>query len=158
MSTSAIKFVLVLITFFSLSARSENTANLNKSGVILNGFDPVSYFKAEKPVKGDPKFQSTQGEITYWFSSEANKEIFMKDPKKYEPQYGGWCAYAVADSKSKVDVDPKSFIIQDGRLLVFYNGLWGDTRDKWLHTKNKDAKTYLKEADANWPVTQIKEP
>lgn len=150
--------VLALFALFSLSALASTTANLNKAGVILDGYDPVSYFKSDKPTKGDPKFQFKLGEVTYWFSSEANKDTFLKDPKKYEPQFGGWCAYAVADSKSKVEVDPQSFVIQDGRLLLFYKAFWADTRNKWLHTKNKDPKAYLKDADANWPVTQTKEP
>ncbi len=153
-----VKILLTFFAFFSLSATASTTSNLNKSGVILDGYDPVSYFKSDKPVKGDPKFQLKQGEIIYWFSSEANRQTFIKDPKKYEPQFGGWCAYAVADSKSKVKIDPKSFVIQDGRLLLFYNGIWGDTRKLWLHTKNKDSKSFLKDADAHWPETQKTEP
>jgi YHS domain-containing protein len=147
-----------LIAIWNLSAWAGSTANLNKEGVILNGFDPVSYFKSNQAEKGNAKFQTKQGDAVYWFVSEANKQAFLKEPSKYEPQYGGWCAYAVADSKSKVDIDPKSFIIQDGKLLVFYNGLWGNTRDKWLHDKKKDPKMYLKEADANWVQVKSKEP
>ena len=124
----------------------------------MDGYDPVSYFSADQPLKGDAKFQTSIEGVTYQFASEQNKQAFLKDPKKYAPQFGGWYAYAVADSQSKVDVDPKSFIIQDGRLLVFYKGFWGNTREKWLTTKNKDAKTFLKEADANWAETKTKEP
>ncbi len=133
-------------------------ANLNKQGVILDGYDAVSYFQGSQPKKGSSQFQAQHDGATYWFASAENKQEFLKNPKKYEPQFGGWCAYAVADSKSKVDVDPKSFVIQDGRLLLFYNGLWGDTRKKWMSTKDKDSKIYLKEADANWPEVKNKEP
>lgn len=150
--------VIASFILWGFSAWAGNVANLNKSGVILDGYDPISYFKSDKPKKGDPKFQTKLGEITYWFTSEDNKQEFLKDPKKYEPQFGGWCAYAVADSKSKVDIDPQSFLIQDGRLLLFYKGLWGNTREKWLHTKDKDQKIFLKEADLNWPEVKDKEP
>jgi YHS domain-containing protein len=152
------KHLFVFFIIISLNLFAETAANLNKAGVILDGYDPVSYFKSEKPVKGSSKFQFKQGQITYWFSSQINRDTFAKDPKKYEPQFGGWCAYAVADSKSKVDIDPESFVIQDDRLLLFYNGFWGDTRDKWLHTETKNPKIYLKDADANWPITEKKEP
>lgn len=147
-------FSTMIVFLFAASAWAENTANLDRSGVILQGYDAVSYFKSSPPQKGDPKIQTNFEGATYLFATEANKEKFLKSPKKYAPAFGGWCAFAVADSKSKVEVDPKSFVIQDGRLLLFYNGLWADTRKKWL----KDPKSFLKTADANWPETENKEP
>jgi hypothetical protein len=149
---------LLLALFWGLTAWAEPGANLGKSGIVLQGYDVVSYFKSEKPQKGDPMIQTKFEGATYLFMNEADKAEFLKDPKKYAPQFGGWCAYAVADSKSKVDVDPESFIVQDGRLLLFYHGLWGNTREKWLHTKDKDPKAFLKEADSNWPEVQKKDP
>jgi YHS domain-containing protein len=143
---------------WGVGAWAGSTASVNEADVILEGYDMVSYFKREKPLKGNPQFQTKEDDAVYWFANEENKQAFLKEPKKYEPQYGGWCAYAVADSKSKVSVDPNSFLIQDGRLLLFYNGLWGNTREKWLHTRSKDPKTFLKEADANWPEVKPKEP
>lgn len=150
-------FVFMVLSFF-ISAAGASTSNLNKDGVILEGYDVVSYFKSARPLKGSAQIKTQYQEATYWFSSEENKQLFLKDPAKYQPQFGGWCAYAVADSKSKVEVDPQSFLIQDGRLLLFYNGIWADTRKKWQQTKNKDAKTFLKQADQNWPETKTKEP
>lgn len=140
-------FALSTMVLFTTPAWAENMVNLDKAGVILQGYDAVSYFKSEQPQKGDPKIQTKFEGATYLFATESNKEEFLKSPKKYAPAFGGWCAYAVADSKSKVDVDPKSFVIQDGRLLLFYNGLWADTRKKW----QKDPKSFLKTADTNWP-------
>src|SRR5271154_7103007 len=147
--------MLVLVSLWGLTAWANNIANVNKEGVMLSGYDPVSYFKSDQPREGDAKFQTKVGDVIYWFSSEENKQQFLKDPKKYEPQFDGWCAYAVADSKSKVEVDPKSFLIQDGRLLLFYkNWLLGNTREKW----SKDSAAYLKKADANWPETSKTDP
>lgn len=143
---------------WSLSATASPIENLNKAGVILDGYDPVSYFKANAPTLGDAKIATEFEGVKYWFTTEANKTEFLKDPKKYQPAYGGWCAYAVADSKSKVEVDPKSFLIQDGRLLLFYKGLWGNTREKWLHSKEKNQTEFLKEADANWPSVKKEAP
>lgn len=152
---------IVVFVLFSLSACLSFAVTFNsvdKSGIALQGYDPVSYFNSKEPQKGRPQIQTTYDEAIYLFVSDANKTEFLKNPSKYAPQFGGWCAFAVADSKSKVEVDPKSFLIQDGRLLLFYNGFWGNTRDKWMNTKNKDAKTYLKEADQNWPEVKTKDP
>jgi YHS domain-containing protein len=154
------KIILMVwtIILFCVISWSDTKPNVNKFGVMLDGYDPVSYFKLSEPSKGDPKFQVKQDGVNYWFSSEENKKTFLQDPIKYTPQYDGWCAYAVADSKSKYEVDPKSFVIQDGRLFLFYNGIWADTRKKWLHSKDKDPKAFLTQADANWPEVKTKDP
>ncbi len=145
---------LILTMWFNLAYGKANLNNLDTSGFILKGYDPVSYFQSTQPQKGLPQFKTTYQGATYLFSSNSNKMKFLKNPNKYIPLFGGWCAYAVADSKSKVDIDPKSFLIQDGKLLVFYNGLWADTRKKWL----KDPNSFLKNAEQNWPAVQNKEP
>ena len=132
--------------------------NTDPQGLMLSGYDPVSYFREPRPIKGNPKISAKQGDVLYYFASEANKQTFLKEPQKYEPQFGGWCAYAVADSKSKVEVDPLSYSIQKGRLLLFYNGLWGNTREKWNTNKKKTPDQYLTEADANWSEVKNKEP
>lgn len=136
--------------------------NVNSHGVMLDGYDAVSYFAPEAdkkgPIKGDPKFQTNYRGSSYLFSSQANKEEFLKNPQKYAPAFDGWCAYAVASNKSKVDVDPKKFLIQNGKLLLFYNGFFGNTREKWLHNKNITPEAYLQEADHNWPEVAPKEP
>lgn len=147
------------LLLWSFGAWAESDVLNLKMGVALEGYDPVSYFKSDKPTKGNSTIQAKEGEATYWFSSTANKDEFLKDPKKYEPQFGGWCAYAVADSKSKVPVNPENFYIQDGRLLLFYkNWLLGNTRTKWLNSDGKGEKEFLKQADANWPETKGTKP
>lgn len=152
------KLTFLIFSLWASAASAAPIENLDKNGVALQGYDPVSYFKSEKPQKGTERIHVKQGDVIYWFANEGHKQEFLKDPKKYEPQYGGWCAFAVADHKSKVEVDPLSYIVQEGRLLLFYNGLWGDTRKTWLHTKNKDPKAFLKEADQNWPEVKSKGP
>lgn len=155
----SVKILIFLLTTFSISmAFAGHEFNTDKHGVILDGYDVVSYFQVPTPKKGNSKIQAKVDNVVYWFSSEENKNIFLKEPKKYEPAFGGWCAYAVADSKSKVEVDPKSFVIQDGRLLVFYDGLFGNTRKKWTTTKDKSSSLFLKEADQNWPALKSQEP
>ena len=83
---------------------------------------------------------------TYRFANAQNRARFLAAPSRYEPAYGGWCAYAMA-SDDRVEVDPKSFRIEDGSLLLFYNGFLANTRKKW--GKEGSDKLFPK-ADANW--------
>ena len=128
--------------------------NVDSDHVILEGYDVVSYFNQPKPVKSDPKkpkIEVNRDGVVYRFVSEENKQTFLKDPKKYEPQFGGWCAYAVAEKKEKVEVDPESYLIQDGRLLLFYNSVFARTRKLWESKDGVGKEAYLKLADKNWP-------
>ena len=86
--------------------------------------------------------------MTYRFTSEAHRDLFKGSPEKYLPSYGGWCAWAVGQLGKRVDVDPESFLIRDGKLYVFYRDKGLDTRALWL--KN-EAELHQK-ADANWPA------
>jgi len=131
----------------ALSAQAvQNQKHFNLSdGVALDGYDPVSYFDGE-PLEGEESITADFEGITYQFASESNKEKFLADPQSYEPAYGGWCAWAVADG-SKYKVDPETYKIQDGRLLLFYKGLLGDTLKKW-EDGNEDE--LLMSADGHW--------
>ena len=83
---------------------------------------------------------------TYNFSSQANKDLFLKSPANYEPQYGGWCAFAMGDYGEKVEINPETFKIIDGKLYLFYNAYFNNTLKSW----NKDETNLKKKADANW--------
>lgn len=125
--------------------------NLNKKRLGLKGYDPVAYFPSDngrqgKPTKGKKSLSYTHRGTVYYFANQANLDKFEKDPYRYEPAYGGWCAYAMGNDGDKTDIDPKTFEIHDGRLYVFYNGFWGNTLPPW-----KDNRSVLKpDADKNW--------
>ena len=141
-------FTCMMFTAFLVHAQD---ATLRKSnfnltdGVAIKGWDPVSYF-ANKPVKGSAHFALAYDGITYYFSSDANRELFKKSPTKYEPQYGGWCAYAMGKDGTKVEVDPETFKIINGKLFLFYNQFFNNTLKSW----NKDETNLHQHADANW--------
>lgn len=151
-------YILLILLVSSISAWADYEYNTNKNGVVLNGYDVVSYFQKSKPIQGVATFKVVHNKVTFWFANQENKNAFLKNPEKYEPAFGGWCAYAVADSGSKVEVDPESFIIQNNRLLVFYDGFLGDTRKKWTKDNNAQADQFLKKADSIWPNLISKEP
>jgi YHS domain-containing protein len=122
--------------------------NLDKQKLAIQGYDPVAYFAegGGKAQKGSARFTATHAGVTYRFASKQNRERFLKSPSKYEPAYGGWCAYAMRVG-DKVEVDAESFLVQDGRLLLFYNGFWGNTRKTW---SRGDTKAQAKKADGAW--------
>ena len=122
--------------------------NLSKRGLALDGYDSVAYFPEGGGVakKGVEALAVTLRGVTYRFATEENRQTFLGDPERFEPDYGGWCAWAMAKN-DKVEIDPKSFLVEDGRLLVFYDGLFNDTRKSWL---KKGGEKLRPAADTNW--------
>ena len=119
--------------------------NLDK-GVALSGYDAVAYMKQDKAVKGTKDFAATYNGVTYYFASAADRDEFNKNPVMYEPQYGGWCAYAMGKKGEKVSIDPGTFKIVNGKLYLFYNKYFNNTLVNW----NKDEVNLKTRADANW--------
>jgi YHS domain-containing protein len=119
-----------------------------KNGVALSGYDPVSYFKGG-PVKGKESLSYLYKGILYHFGSQANLEAFKASPERYEPSYGGWCAYAMGATGEKVSINPETFKIIDDKLYLFYNQFFTNTLTSW----NKDEASLHKKADAQWNRT-----
>lgn len=137
--------ILLGFTTFGQSALRIKTFNLEK-GLAIQGYDPVAYFTLQKAVKGKKEFAALADGVTYYFSSQENKALFLKDYKKYEPQYGGWCAYAMGATGEKVEVDPETFKILNGKLYLFYHSWINNTLTKW----NRDEPNLKTKADTNW--------
>lgn len=133
------------VSFAQSPAKRIKEFNLENK-VAIQGYDPVAYFTQKKAVKGKTALASTYEGVTYYFSSQANKDAFVKNPSGYEPQYGGWCAFAMGSSGEKVEIDPETFKILDGKLYLFYNAYFNNTLKSW----NKDEVNLKKKADANW--------
>ncbi|HEX5171496.1 MAG TPA: YHS domain-containing (seleno)protein [Cyclobacteriaceae bacterium] len=114
------------------------------NGVAMRDFDPVSYFKG-KPTKGTSNFSYMYKSIEYYFTTKETMEEFKKTPAKYEPAYGGWCAYSMAEGK-KVKIDPLTYKIINGKLYLFSNFNGNNTMLRW----NKDEKKFKAAADKNW--------
>lgn len=137
--------VFFLFVFSILSETPFSHFNLDKQGLALSGYDPVSYHLG-KPTPGDPRFTFTYHGAVYWFDTEVNKSKFIKKPDKYTPEYGGWCAYAFGLGKDKVEVDPKTYKIVNGKLHLFYKDFFTDTKKLW----NENESELKKNADKNW--------
>jgi YHS domain-containing protein len=148
MKKYSICFLIGFIPLFLL-AQSENKrlSNFNlENRIAIQGYDPVAYFKQSNAVKGKEEVKVVFQGIIYYFSSINNKELFLKNPAVYEPQYGGWCAYAMGDSGEKVEINPETFKIIEGKLYLFYNAYFNNTLKKW----NKKESALKAKADKNW--------
>lgn len=113
--------------------------------VAMRDFDPVSYFKG-KPVKADGKIRYAYKGLIYLFSSNENMEEFKKSPAKYEPAYGGWCAYSMATQGKRVQIDPLTYKIVEGKLYLFSNQGGNNSLLRWNPSQTK----YIVAADKNW--------
>ena len=142
-------FLLLLIAPLLMHAQDaeKRKAQFNiTDGVAISGYDPVAYFTSGKPTKGKAEFAVRAAGITYYCSTKANKDLFLKNYKMYEPEFGGWCAYAMGNTGEKVEVDPETFKIINGKLYLFYNAFFNNTLKLW----NKNEGELLKKANQNW--------
>lgn len=115
----------------------------------LEGNDPVTYFTKGEPTRGDGFILSKYQGQTYLFVNKANKATFDKDPSKYAPQFGGWCAFGASVGK-KFHADPKAFVIHEGKLYVNVN-------QDILKKFKGDLAGNIKKAEANWVKIQDKD-
>ena len=110
----------------------------------IRGYDPVAYFTVGEPTKGSDKFTASWQGVTFKFASAANLELFKADPAAYAPQYGGYCAYAVAKGATAGTV-PEAWTIVEGKLYLNYSL---GVRQRW----RKDVPGHIAAADQNWAV------
>lgn len=133
-------------TFLIAQSEDQRTRQFNlKNNLAIQGYDPVSYF-SNKPVEGKPEISYTYKGVNYRFASQQNLNLFKASPEKYEPAYGGWCAYAMGENGEKVKIDPETFKIIDGKVYLFYNFWTNNTLTAW----NKNEKQLKEAADRNW--------
>ena len=145
-----------LLTFFLLLAPplhagvpgSTSPINVDAYGLALRGFDPVAYFEAGKPTPGVEKLAASYGGARYLFASESHRKLFLQNPKKYTPEYGGFCAVGTSFGE-KVDVDPKTGKIVNGKLYL-NNG------PKAQEIFDHDTRNTISRANQNWPSVKGK--
>jgi YHS domain-containing protein len=138
---AALALAFVIVSFSVVAGQKVNTSF---TGLAIDGYDPVAYFTEHKPVKGSSEFTVEFGGAKYRFASAANRDLFAKDPAKYAPQYGAFCAYAVSKGYT-ADTDPLAWKIVNGRLFLNYNAA---AQKKW----EEDVPGNIVKGDANWPA------
>ncbi len=113
--------------------------------VAIKGYDPVAYFVAGASQKGSEEFAYEWLGATWHFASAAHRDLFIEDPIRYAPQYGGYCSYGLTTGATD-STDPEAWLILDGKLYLVYSQ---ETLAKW----ERNPSEYIQQADANWPQT-----
>lgn len=140
----------VLIPTMTQAAVPGSTASVNvdQAGLGLRGFDPVAYFDTGKPTKGVDAISTMFNGARYLFATDAHRRTFLADPAKYVPQFGGFCAVGTSFGE-KVDADPQTGRIVDGKLYVNYNA-------KTQVVFDNDVRGTIARAEQNWPKVKDK--
>lgn len=112
------------------------------SKVAVSGYDTVAYFTLSRPVKGDSKFSTQYKGVEWRFANEEHKGKFVANPEQYAPQYGGYCAWAVAQGDTAL-ADPTKWKIVDGKLYLNYDA---NVQKKW----EADIPGFINKANKNW--------
>lgn len=145
-------FILLLFVGISSSFFAQQTDYNTKKGAVAAGYDVVAYF-SKQVKKGSKKFTAKHDGVSFRFSSEENLKLFKENPKKYTPQYGGYCAYAIAEKNKKMYIDPEFYEIRDGKLYLFYDPWIGSALESW---QEGDVKKRQEKGDKNWEKIKTK--
>lgn len=132
------QWIVILFLSFSSVICSQSIDYNTKRGYLAEGFDVVAYFTESKPIEGKKDFTVTYNDVRFKFSKLENLKLFKSNPEKYIPQYGGYCAYALAVKGKKVSINPKTFEVRDGKLYLFYNKGKTNTLQFWLMKVQKN--------------------
>jgi YHS domain-containing protein len=127
---------------------STSAINVDAHGIALGGYDPVAYFDKHQPAQGVETISASYGGARYLFASEAHRKTFLSNPKKYVPQFGGFCAVGTSYGQ-KVDIDPQTGKVVKGKLYVNNN-------PKAQAIFDKDTQGTISRAEHNWPVVKDK--
>jgi YHS domain-containing protein len=141
---TSLLFGLVLAGAGLQPAHAEGVVNASSwSGSAIEGYDPVAYFEEGRSAEGDSEHSFEWMGATWYFASAANRDLFAADPEKYAPQYGGYCAWAVANGYT-AKIDPQAWAVVDDKLYLNYS-LY--VQKQW----QQDVPGNITKADANWP-------
>ncbi|MGD9816144.1 MAG: YHS domain-containing (seleno)protein [Hyphomonadaceae bacterium] len=113
------------------------------SRVAVGGYDVVAYFTDNRAVRGSAQHRITHQGFEYRFASAEHLAAFRANPSRYLPQYGGYCAWAVAQGYT-ASGDPTNWRIVNGRLYLNYND---EIQRRW----EQDIPGHIRRGDANWP-------
>ncbi len=137
-----LKSIVALLFICSINAIAQSSEVFTSEGNAIKGYDPVAFFSESKPVKGADSLTYDWHGAQWLFATAENRERFKKDPEKYAPQYGGYCAYGIAQGhKSPIDIN--TWTVTANKLYFNYNA---EVKEAWA----KDQKKFIIDADDKW--------
>lgn len=138
---------IAVLTATASMAQDKKAYNIDNSNIALQGYSPVSYLDLGLAQRGVKTFKSDYNGAKYYFASAEQKAAFNKNPAKYLPQYGGYCAFGIF-AGAKFRVDPNKFIVNNGKYYLYLNDVELDAKQLWL--AEKDHNKLVKGASKNW--------
>jgi enamine deaminase RidA (YjgF/YER057c/UK114 family) len=141
-------FGALLMASVGYSARGD------EARLSISGYDTVAYFTDGKPLQGKAEFEYLWHKLRWRFANSEHRDLFVKDPSRYAPQYDGYCAMGTTNEEAahKDTVDPEAWAIVDGKLYLTHNKYW-------LEVWREKADEYIRRADASWQaVADLPEP
>ncbi|MEM7297304.1 MAG: YHS domain-containing (seleno)protein [Bacteroidota bacterium] len=139
--------IVILLGTVSVMAQDKKANNIDNSNIALQGYSPVSYLDLGIAQRGVKEYKSEHEKVIYYFTSENQKKKFDANPKKYLPQYGGYCAFGVY-AGAKFRPDPNKFLVKEGKYFLYLYNLELDAQQLWLAEDNH--KGLVKTANQNW--------
>jgi YHS domain-containing protein len=140
--------LLVFLLLAQSIAYAQELDFFAKKNIAIEGYDAVAYFTLGKPTKGVVSYSTQHQGITWYFSSQQHLDLFNKEPQKYIPQYGGYCAFGLAEGK-KIAVSPTSWAVVNGLLYLNYN--------EQIHRQwKKNPSGLIEKANGNWETLKFK--
>jgi YHS domain-containing protein len=139
-----------LATLYGVATVIADTADLGgliyktSDGIAIDGTDTVAYFTMGKPVKGSADYTHEWMGAKWKFASAENRDLFIAEPTRYAPQYGGYCAWAVGEKNSLASTEPDRWAIVDDKLYLNFNR---SVQRNW----DKDRAGFITQGDINWP-------
>ncbi len=134
----------ILLPIFSTAMAEGRIYTSLFSNAAVGGYDPVAYFTQGRPVRGKNAHRAEYQGAIWYFASDEHRRMFQVDPEKYAPQYGGYCAWAVAHGGT-ASGDPLQWSIYQDKLYLNYDA---DIQKDWA----RDKAHWIEEADKNWPA------
>lgn len=142
---------IILLSFLFIiviGAAAQKSPVFTGSGKAIHGYDPVAYFTKSKPVLGNEKFVYSWKGAKWYFESASHLEAFTRNPERYSPQFGGYCAYGMANGY-KAPTEKDAWTIVNGKLYLNYNK---EVQKMW----NENQAAFIEKANKNWPSVKDK--
>lgn len=144
---NSLLIILIMMGTSATFGQDKKANNIDNSNIALQGYSPVSYLDMGIAQKGVKEYKSEYKKVTYYFTSAEQKSTFDKNPARYLPQYGGYCAFGVY-AGAKFRTDPNKFIVKNGKYYLFLYNLELDAQQLWLDAN--DHNKLVLAANVNW--------
>lgn len=138
---------LLTVWGLAMAGPAEAGQFFERHGAAIDGYDPVAYFEEHRAAKGDPAFTSVYRGATFLFASAAHQALFARNPEQFAPQFGGYCAYGVAEGV-KAAIAGEIWEVVEGKLYLNHDP---QVQAKWKANRS----VLLRDAQANWPSVEF---